>query len=288
MRVHVTGGSGFLGGHVIPLLRARGHDVTALVRSAGAADAVRQLGAEPVEGDLDDDTSVRKAFTLADADALANLASLGFGHAPTIVRAAETVGLRRAVFVSTTAVFTKLAASSKTVRLAAEETIRRSELDWTILRPTMIYGTPGDRNMARLLQALRRSPVLPLPAAGRGLQQPVHVDDLATAVVSALETPVAVGRIYDVAGPEPLTFREVVTEAAKAVGKRPYLVPVPHATAVAAARIYARVASRPRLSVEQVERLGEDKAFDITAAREDLGYAPRSFRQGIAEEARLL
>ena len=158
--------------------------------------------------------SVDAAFVAADTERLVNLASLGFGHAPAIVAAAEEAGLRRAVFVSTTSIFTKLNAASKPVRLAAERCVQASGLDWTIVRPTMIYGGPGDRNMWRLLRFLRRSRLVPLPDGGTTLQQPVHVADLAAAIVSVLDRDVAIGQAYDVAGPLLLSFREVIEQAA--------------------------------------------------------------------------
>jgi uncharacterized protein YbjT (DUF2867 family) len=288
MKVHVTGGSGFLGGRVIPQLVAAGHEPTALARSDAAAERVAALGATPLGGDLDDPASVDAAFAGSGAEALVNLASLGFGHAPTIVAAAEEAGLARAIFVSTTSIFTHLPTSSRAVRLAAEETVKASVLDWTIIRPTMIYGAPGDRNMARLLRGLRRLPILPLPGGGAGLQQPVHVDDLAAAIVSALDRPATVHRAYDVAGPEPLTLRAVIEDAAAAVGRKPRVVPLPLAPAVMVVKLYERLAPAPRLKSEQLARLAEDKAVDITAARSDLGFAPRSFVEGIRAEAALI
>jgi nucleoside-diphosphate-sugar epimerase len=288
MRVLVTGGSGFLGSRVVPLLVERGHRVTALARGEAPASRVRELGALPIWGDLDDLPSLDQAFADSEAEALVNLASLGFGHAPGIVSATEEAGIRRAVFVSTTAVVTTLDAPSKAVRLGAERAIETSGLSWTILRPTMIYGLPGDRNMDRLLRLLRWTPVVPLPGGGSRLQQPVHVDDLARAVVAALETPTSSGRFYDVAGPEPLTLREIVQQAAAAIGRRPRLLAIPLQPAVAAARLYGRLTPRPRLKPEQLKRLSENKSFAIDQARADLGYRPRSFREGIATEAALL
>lgn len=285
MNVHVTGGSGFLGGSVIPRLVAAGHQVTALARRPPAADRVAALGAAPVYGDLDDPASVDAAFAGSGAKALVNLASLGFGHAPTIVAAAEEAGIGRAVFVSTTSIHTRLATASKPVRVAAERLVMDSALDWTILRPTMIYGTPADRNMARLLQGLRRLPVFPLPGGGAGLQQPVHVDDLAAAVVAALDRPATIGRAYDLAGPDALTFREIVEQSGGAVQRRPRLVPVPIGPVVALLRLYETVTPAPRLKAEQVARLAEDKAVDIGPARADLGFDPRSFAEGIRAEA---
>ncbi len=285
MIVHVTGGSGFLGGRVLPLLAARGHEATALARTKSAAARVVELGARPIAGDLDDPASLDAAFSASGADALVNLASLGFGHAPSIVAAAEEAEIKRAVFVSTTAVFTRLNASSKRTRIEAEQAVRDSQLSWTLLRPTMIYGTPADRNMARLLRLVRRSPIVPLPGGGGGLLQPVHVEDVASAVVAALESTGAIGKIYDLAGPEPLSLRQAVAQAAAATGRRPRLVPVPIGPAAAALGIYEQLSSHPRLRVEQLKRVAEDKVFDIGPAQMDLGYAPRCFAEGIREEA---
>jgi nucleoside-diphosphate-sugar epimerase len=285
MNVFVTGGSGFLGSYVVPRLVERGDTVHALARSTEAARRVGSLGAVPQPGDLDDAASVDAAFAASDADTLVNLASLGFGHAETIVAAAEEAGMQRALFVSTTAIFTKLPAPSRAVRVAAEDTVRSSGLDWTILRPTMIYGSPEDRNMWRLLRLLRRSPVVPVPGSGRSLQQPVHVDDLAATIVRTLDRPVSSRRCYDVAGPSAITFREVIEQAGAAVGRRPLILPVPLGPAVALAGIVERVTRSPRLRAEQIQRLDEDKAFDISAAVADLGHDPRPFSAGIAAEA---
>jgi uncharacterized protein YbjT (DUF2867 family) len=303
VRLVVTGGSGFLGGFVLREAARRGHEVAALARSPAAAAAVRALGARPVTGDLA--AGAAGAAALAEAftagDLLVNLASLGFGHAPAIVAAAERAQVRGAVFVSTTAVTTTLPAATRRIRLAAERRIADSGLAWTILRPTMIYGAPGDRNLCRLLPLLRRAPVLPVPG-GRHLQQPVHVADVAHAVLAAAEAIGAEwagpgqrergakpgGVTYDLAGPAPMTFDELLRTAARAVGSRTRFVPVPLPPVLAAARGYELVSRHPRIRSEQVRRLAEDKAFTIHAAARDLGFAPRSFAAGITAEARAL
>jgi len=293
MRLLVTGGSGFLGGYVLAEAARRGHSCVALARSAEAARTVAARGATPLPGDLDDAADLPGIFAKAECEALVNLASLGFGHAPGIVRAAER-SLDRAVFVSTTAVTTTLPAQSKVVRLAAENEIRSSDLSWTILRPTMIYGAAGDRNLSRLLAILARLRglpmplVVPVPGGGRQLQQPVHVADLAGAVLTAVERPQSAHRRYDVAGPEPVTFADVLHGSATAVGRRIQLMPVPLAPVIALTQGYERLSPRPRIRVEQWQRLAEDKAFPIDAAALDLDYAPRPFAEGIRAEAAAL
>ncbi len=287
MRLLVTGGSGFLGEYVLREAARRGHETTALARSRVAAERVRALGARPVSGDLDEPGSLADVFAAGRCDALLNLASLGFGHAAAIVAATEAAGISSAVFVSTTAVTTTLPAASRRVRLAAEQRIRESALDWTILRPTMIYGAAGDRNLSRLLPLLLRARVLPVPGGGH-LQQPVHVADVASAVLAAAERPGTAGATYNVAGPAPLTFAELLRTARRAVRSRTRFVPVPLPPVLAAARGYELVSRNPRIRVEQVRRLAEDKAFAIDATVRALGYAPRSFAEGIRAEARAL
>ena len=324
MKLFVLGGSGFLGGYVLRTAARDGHQVLALARSAAAAGTVTARGAQPAAGDLGDPARLDQAFAVAAAggcDVLVCLASLGYGHGPAIVAAAEEAGIKRAVFVSTTAVTTALHPPTKQVRLAAEDQIRRSGLDWTILRPTMIYGDAGDRNLSRLLRLLTRTPVLPVPGTGGCLHQPVHVADAAAAVLAAAQRLAAPGLVapgllasgllasgllapgllasgpaqgagsgslYNVAGPEPIPFGELLRTCARAVGSRTRLLPVPLAPLVPLARGYERLSRHPRLRAEQLLRLGEDKSFAIDDTIRDLGYAPRPFADGIAGEARLL
>lgn len=288
MNVLMTGASGFTGRHVVPVLLERGHKVVATARSARAASVIRDLGGEPLDCDLDDALAVDDAFRTSGADALITLSSLGDGHAPALVAAAAEAGINRGVFTSSTAIFTTVDAPSKPRRLAGELAVTGSPLDWTVIRPTMIYGAPGDRNLERLLHLMARTPVLPMPGGGERLQQPVHVDDLALAFVCALERDETVGRCYDVAGPDAITFRELLEQAAASTGRSPRLMPVPLGPVTALTRLYEQFATNPRLKTEQIERLSEDKAFSIDAARRDLGFEPRSFASGIAEEAEAL
>lgn len=288
MRLLVIGGSGFLGRRVLAEAARRGFQTAALARSPRAARIVADLGARPVTGDLDDGRQIDEAFAAAGCEALISLSSLGFGHGPAIVAAAEDAGVKRAVFVSTTAVTTTLDPPTKHVRLAAERQISSSGLDWTILRPTMMYGAPDDRNLSRLLTVLCRTPVLPVPGRGSQLHQPVHVADVASAVLAAVESQEAAGHAYDVAGPAPLPFIELLRSCAEAVGRAVRFVPVPLSPLVVLARGYEWLAPQPRITAEQLTRLREDKAFAIDAAIRDLGYAPRPFSEGIRAQARAM
>ncbi len=283
--VALAGATGFTGRRVAARLAARGARLCCLVR-ATSDRAVLPAGASAVTGDLADAAAL--GAWLDGCTSLVYVASMGFGHVPAVVAAAERAGCRRAVFVSTTAIFTRLPAPSRAVRTAAEECVRASALAWTIVRPTMIYGAPGDRNMERLLRRLARWPALPVPGDGRHLIQPVHVDDLADGIAAAWASPAAVGRAYALSGAAPLSLDATLHAAAAAVGRRARLVHLPLGPVAALLRVAERLRLRLPVREEQVLRLAEDKAFGHEDAARDLGFAPRHFADGIGEEARLL
>jgi nucleoside-diphosphate-sugar epimerase len=232
-------------------------------------------GVEVRHGQLED-----ARLPLEDIATVVYCASMGFGHVPALVRQLESASIRRAVFLSTTAIFTSLPAASRAPRLEAEAAVQHSRLEWTILRPTMIYGSARDRNISRLLRFLKRWPLFPV--CGNALWQPIHVADLAVAVVAALDSPRAVGQAYNLAGECPLRFADLVRTAAASLSRQVLLVPLPVAVAVFGARL-TRV-----VSPEQVRRLAEDKAFEYAAATRDFGFHPRSFADGVRMEAREL
>src|SRR5262245_5617986 len=160
MRVFVTGGTGFTGSRTVPLLLKNGYQVRCLHRPTSDRSALPQPEIEWAEGDLFDSGTL--SASMQGADALINIASLGFGHVDSIIGAAKSARIQRAIFISTTAIFTQLNAKSKNIRLAAEQAIQNSGLQYTILRPTMIYGSPRDRNMWRLIRWMRVSPIVPV------------------------------------------------------------------------------------------------------------------------------
>ena len=282
MKVLVTGATGFTGSRVVPLLLQNGYQVRCLTRLTSDRSPLSALRVEWATGDLSNPETLTSA--LRGVDALVNIASLGFGHAETIIRSAKEAGVKRGIFISTTAIFTQLNAGSKSVRFAAENAIQVSGLDFTILRPTMIYGSPRDRNMWRLIRLLRISPIMPIFGDGQSLQQPIFVDDVVGAVLRALQTDVTIGKSYNIAGKAPLTYNQVIDTVASALGKRVWKFHLPYMPIVRALQFTERLRIRLPIKAEQVLRLNENKAFSYEEAQRDFGFSPRSFEEGIGVE----
>lgn len=280
----VTGATGFLGREVVRQAISRHDGVIVFVRRSSNLAELPSAGISVRYGDLNDRESLAQA--LRGVDVLLNLASLGKGHAPNIVGAAQDAGVPRAVFISTTAIFTTLDPSSKAERIRAEDLIRASGLDYTILRPTMIYGTGRDRNMARLVRFVQRSPVIPIVGHGQCLQQPVHVTDVARASLDVLDSPSTSRKEYNIPGARPVTYEEVIRTVAFYMGKRPLILRLPITPAIKLLEWATAAGLRFPVSAEQVRRLNEDKAFDYSDARRDFGYRPLDFAEGVKLELR--
>ncbi|MDQ3006466.1 MAG: NAD-dependent epimerase/dehydratase family protein [Chloroflexota bacterium] len=282
MKVFVTGATGFTGSHVVPLLLRSGYEVSCLYRASSDRSFLTDSNIEWILGDVSDANSW--ATAMQSADALVNIASLGFGHADSIISAAKTAGVQRAIFISTTAIFTQLNAPSKKVRVVAELAIETSGLKYTILRPTMIYGSDRDRNMWRLIRFMRYSPIVPIFGDGKYLQQPIYVADVAQAVVSCLSNEGTVGKSYNIAGKQARTYNEVIDSITRQMKKRVWKLHVPSKPVVALLRLLERIRIPFPIKAEQILRLNENKDFSYAEAQRDFGFSPLAFEEGISIE----
>ena len=165
--------------------------------------------------------------------------------------------------------------------------MRDSGLAWTILRPTMIYGTPEDRNIVRLIRFVDRSPVVPVvarrcPAAAgprRGRRR-CHRAAIEAPGKRRARVRSERGRAADASG----TRRQT----AAALGKRRLIVSVPLGPVRLALRVYNRITQPPRLTVEQIDRIEEDKAFPWATPTMRSAIRPRPFSEGVRQEVEAL
>jgi len=284
VRVLLTGATSLPGLALLRLLLEAGHEVRCLVRPESPnASRLEGRGAVLVRGDAGRAGDLLRA--LEGVDAVAHVA--GIGYAPQVVEAMERAGVGRLLAVSSTSAHSRYAFRSSP-KLEMERVVRSSGLEWTIVRPTMIYGSELDRNVHRLLRFLDRSPLFPVFGSGENLWQPVYYEDCARGAFEALVRPRAVGQGYDLPGARPLTYLELVRAAANALGRRVRVVRIPLEPARRALALAERAGLRPPVGSEQVLRLREDKAYPYEKARKELGYSPRPFEEGVAlEVARL-
>jgi len=275
VNVFVTGGTGFVGAHLVKALRARGDTITALVRRPALAE---QLGPDVrlVRGDLANEAALREGCAGADVvyhvagkiaarNAAEFMASNRDGTA-NVLEAARDSGARRVLVVSSLAVAgpttpghpideTRAPAPVTDYgrsKLAAEVLVRAmpASLPWTIVRPPVVYGE-WDRGTLKIFQLAQRGVV---PVFGDGSQElsVIHAEDLAQSLIAAATSPATVGHVYFAAHPTVTTSRGLVLAAGQALGRGrpPRILPVPALVArgvLWAAGTLAHIAGRASL-----------------------------------------
>jgi uncharacterized protein YbjT (DUF2867 family) len=273
----VTGASGHTGVRLVTDLVEKGRQVRAITRDPALIPVTVRRQMEICRADLTQPAEAREAVRGAGAV----VAMTHIRLAPHIIRAMTAEGVRRGVFMSSTRRFTRFPEETARAVVSGEEAVMQSGLDWTIIRASMIYGGKRDNNIEHLVNWLRRLPVHPLPAGGRMLWQPVFTWDVVAAIEAAIERESTIGKAYTVAGPTPISYREMVETILRIMGRRCLLVPVPLGLLRLAAVILGKIMERPPVRMDQIQRLLEDKTFDISDAVRDLDFHPVPFEEGI-------
>jgi uncharacterized protein YbjT (DUF2867 family) len=256
----ITGAFGFTGRHIAERLLAGGREVVTLSRRSGSGDPlaerlmVRRLDFGHPEALADD---------LRGIDTLYNTYWMRFprggrtfqsviDESAVLIRAAGQAGVRRIVHVSV--VNASLDASTPYVRAkaAVEKLVRGWGIEWAIVRPTLTFG-PDDILINNLAWALRRLPVYGMPGFGRYRVQPVHVDDVARISIEAATGPPGV--TLDAAGPETMTYRELVHLVRGAVRSRSVVVPMPRVAVLGTAALLGHVVRDRVLTPDEIEEL---------------------------------
>ena len=282
--VLVTGATGFLGEYVVRNLIDAGMGVRALVRKTSDVSFIGTSDVEICYGDLDKISSIELA--LEGVDILINLASLGYEYVSNIVEAAVNQGVERAVFVSTTSIFSKLDTTTKFRRIQSELIIAESGLLYTIIRPTMIYGSPRDRNIWRLIEFMKKWSFVPVIGGGTALQQPVYVNDVAKCILRTMVCDDSIRQSYNIAGLHSLSYLEIINLIMTRMDVNVRKIYCP----VIFARIITELFGKIGLGItsEQILRFSEDKVVDNSLAIQHLGYSPLDFAQGLEFELQWL
>lgn len=195
--------------------------------------------------------------------------------------------VKRVVVISSTSGITKVDSSDPAEQAVAKRLIggevalqkwaEKNEIDWCIVRPTMIYGYGKDKNVAEIARLIRRWGFYPLLGKGFGLRQPLHVDDVAKACKAALDNTESNNRVYNLSGGETLSYKEMVKKIFIALDKKPRFVYLPRwcfRLALLGLHLLPRFKN---WSVAMADRMNRDLVFDHKDATTELGFSPRSF-----------
>jgi uncharacterized protein YbjT (DUF2867 family) len=228
--IFVTGGSGFVGGHVVHELRGRGLPVRCLVRDPRKAAKLAAWGCELVQGDMTDSGSLRRG--VEGAETVINLVAIRQGRKEAFRRimvdgtrdllaAAEAAGAARFVQMSAlgTSEQTKDLVPYYGAKWETEQLVRGSKLTEVIFRPSFVFGPDGGI-LPTFANLARFTPATPIIGSGRQRIQPIWADDVATYFADAVRREDVAGRIFELGGPEAVTWNEFWSRLKRARGLR--------------------------------------------------------------------
>lgn len=290
MRVFLTGATGFVGSHIAARLVADGHRVRALVRDRYAAQSKFGGSVELVPGDLV--TGVGLEAAMAGCKAVIHLVGIILEkHGATfekahvvatrnLLDAAKAKGVRRWIQMSAVGARRDGVSRYQTTKWQAEELVRGSGLEFTILRPSIIFG-PRDGFVSEMVEVMHSAPLVrPVPGHGRYLFRPVYIDTVVDCFMQALAGDRAVGKTIDLVGPEQLTLERMLAQIADCVGVRKPALKVPMPIMFFNAALMS-VLAKPPVTIDQLRMLREGSTADPAPMLATFNVNPVGFREGL-------
>ncbi|MGD6794151.1 SDR family oxidoreductase [Metabacillus indicus] len=242
---------------------------------------------EKVVGDLNDSDFIESIMN--GVDSVIHIYNIH--HSPTIVKAAIMQHVKRVILVHTTGIYSNFKYASQGYRdvekkidhISSDKSNYTTKI--TILRPTMIYGDMCDSNMSKFIRMVDKLPLMPVINRGENLLQPVNARDLGKAFYNVLTNPTLTsGKAYDLSGEKPIKMIDVLRIISKELNKNTIFINVPLGLGEFLAKSL-KVLSLGRYDyVEKVQRMGENRSYPHSNARNDFGYNPIPFEKGIRIE----
>jgi predicted dehydrogenase len=290
-RVLVTGATGFIGRHVLSALVRAGHRPVALVRDPASAREIADH-VEIAHGDITDPVALGRS--VKGADSIVHLAAATRTNDPEeahavnvlasrmLASAALAAGVRRLVAVSSIAVHREKLSTYASTKREMERVVLDSGLPSVVLRPGLVYG-PGEGGLfGRMVHTIRRLPVVPVIGGGRQCLRPIHVDDVVEAIMTSLDASDAVGRCYDLVGPDEITVAELLERIASTIGVPRRLVRVPRSVVKAGVRVLSWVRIDVPISVDNVDGADEATPTDPPSQEGTVGTPRVGLAEGMA------
>jgi NADH dehydrogenase len=287
MNLAVIGATGFVGGHLVPYLEEKGHSVRAISRAGGRRDG---WGASVTAHAADVETGDGLADALRGVEALVHLVAIpresggrrldqvNVGGVRNMVTAATAAGVRRVVHLSALGVVEDPELRYLSSKWRGEQIVRESGLEWVVLRPSVLFGE-GDGFFGLIKTTLTWwSPgVVAIPGDGSARFQPLSVDDLAIAVERSLVDVDRAGSVYELGGPQYVTYREIVDRVMAATGKRRLKLNLPVPIIGAITAVTDRVLPIFPVSRDQVRSMRRPNYTELDAFERAFGVRARPF-----------
>lgn len=293
----LTGGTGYVGSHLLARLRRRDEPVRVLVRDPSKYQHLQSGNVELVKGDVTDGASLHSV--MAGVTTVIHLVAIirerpggitfqriNYGGTINVVDAAKAAGVGRFVHQSALGAHANPKLPYFDTKYRAEQYVRSSGLDYTILQPSVVFGE-GDEFVNKLADLIRKplfvlpAPIVPVVGDGSTPFSPVYIGDFVEAVVGVLDDPTTIGQTFELGGPRRITYEQMMEELMQVTGIRRFKLHVPVALMKAPVLIMDKVLPNPPVAIEQLKMLALDNSTGNNATARLAGRELTDFRDGI-------
>ena len=287
-RIFITGGTGFVGNEIQRALEDR--PLTILVHPGDSGP--RNPAATYVPGDVTDAASL--TGTMTGCSTVIHLVGIIEEHGDAtfdrvirqgtenVIAAARRAGTQHFILMSALGAANDPAYPYFIAKYRAEESVKASNLPWTIFRPSIIFG-PGDGFINQLADLVRSAPVVPVAGNGQSLFQPVSVREVAKSFAWAVDHPESIGQTYELGGPDILTYDEIIALIQRQLGTSKKTVHLPIGLVRAVVRLSSPLPEklRPPVTLDQLRMLDVDNCTAHSATPDLAGRPQLRLQNGI-------
>ncbi|MCF6158215.1 MAG: complex I NDUFA9 subunit family protein [wastewater metagenome] len=294
MKIFLTGSTGFVGGRILQDLMNNRYQVRCLIRqgSEHKIEPYKDKGVEIVYGDITNINSLQG--NLGECDAVINLVGiirefprkgitferLHYEGTANLIKTAQSQGIKRFIQMSALGARPHGKTQYQQTKFRAEEFVRNSGLDYTIFRPSIIFG-PGDEFVNYFAGMLKTIQFVPVVGNGKYKIQPVARENVSMGFVKSIEQKNAVGKTFEVGGPEKFEFNRMIDIIGEVMCLPPYKIHIPASLMSFMAELFDWIPSFP-ITTDQITMLLEDTVCNEKVFFEHFDIKPIGFKEGIS------
>lgn len=293
----ITGATGYIGRHLVSRLVAQDDRPRCLVRDVDHASHILPADkVELIQGDTTKpaslvaavqgiDTIVHTAFITADRKEAPGISyeETNVVGTQNLIKAAQNAGAKRMIEISGLGTKPDKPGSYMQGRYLAEKMLMDSSLEWTIIRPSVLFGK-GAPFIKGLVELIQTAPVLPLIGGGKTKFQPIYVEDVISVILAVFDDPMrTAGKIYTIGGPGYYSFTQIFDNLLQTMHKKRFKAYAPRSLVGIGAAAMEAVLPKPPLTKAAMTLFSFDNITDLNSVERDFGFTPLSFTKYLKE-----
>lgn len=285
----VTGGTGFVGSHLMKRLASERIQTRCLARKTSTIEKLKELGIEIAYGDIFDKESLKKA--VEDVETVIHLvgiivekkgATFEMTHTQgtkNLEEVSKAAGVQRFIYISALGARENARSRYHKTKWEAEQAVINSKMNYVIFRPSIMIGEGGEF-ITMLSKIVRWAPIIPI-IDGESKVQPIYVENTVDCIIKSLTDPKTTNRIFEIAGPDQITYKELFLNLMEVLDVHNPTLQIPITFMWPAARILEGVMEKPPITTQQLIMLQEDNICDISEMQEVFNLKLVPFKEAL-------